>query len=375
MILGILLTLHLKVGLCFQPAISPTEGLLRKSTKCLSSSSMSSSSTSSSSTSTSNTISLPRDVKEAVSKCRQATQDALQRRISRMDVEFPVGTKFGVEKSSGKNSKAGRRKAALVGDEGAGDGGPTRARLDQSDRELARLYVDMFQPVGGDNIAVVFVDDALANEAKQQWKSDPTAKSQILAMNRRPGGDRRAAAAARKQKKKATKARGFASKLAAEIDDSPSGGDGSSTSDLAPSGPFRLPEGTEVALFVSPAEKELVIIDKICQEVGMGTLVVLLNARLSKIPKATSLISEEFEPVFSLSAAPQDVSPNCLLYRAYPSDWVLARKPKVGQPKTILTQPTKPTAEQCQAAYDGLEISDVEKNVEGIVENVAGWFR
>ena len=41
---------------------------------------------------------LPRDVKDAVSRCRAATQEALKNRMSRMDIEFPVGTKFGVEK-------------------------------------------------------------------------------------------------------------------------------------------------------------------------------------------------------------------------------------------------------------------------------------
>jgi hypothetical protein len=38
---------------------------------------------------------LPRDVKDAVKRCREATQAALQSRTSRMRVEFPVGTQFG----------------------------------------------------------------------------------------------------------------------------------------------------------------------------------------------------------------------------------------------------------------------------------------
>jgi len=360
------LLIILQVVKCFEVPVSPA----LSSRQRLHGLSSSSSSLLSSLSSNGSTISLPRDVKDAVSRCRQATQEALQKRISRMDIEFPVGTKFGVEKASKKKS----RKSAILDTDNEDDGAagtPTRATLDQSDRELARLYVDMFQPVGGENIAVVFVDDALANEAKRRWKDDPTANSQIMAMNRRPGGDRRAAAVARKQKKKSNRARGFASKLAAEIDDD---NPGSSSSGIA-SGPFRLPDSTEVALFVAPEEKELVIIDKICQEAGMGTLVVLLNARLSNIPKASSLLTDDFEPVFSLCAAPQDVSPDCLLYRSYPSDWVLARKPKVGQPKTMLTQPTRPTVEECQKAYEELDLSDIERNVEGFVENVAGWFR
>lgn len=366
-------------GACFQPQSST-----RHRPSQLYATESSSSSPPSSSTATS-TLTLPRDVKEAVRECRQATQEALQRRFSRMDVEFPVGTKFGVEKNSGgKGGRRRRQQSALSSDassESAGDVGPTQAMLDQSDRELARLYVDMFQPVGGDNIAVVFVDDALADAAKQQWNGDPTASSRVLALNRRPGGDPSAAAAARKSKKKKIKAKGFAAKLAAEVDDDDDSDDSKATPIASTrSGPFQLPEGTEVALFVNPGPKELVVIEKICQQVGMGTLVVLLNARLSKVsnfgtPEATKLFTEDFEPVFSLAAAPQEAAPNCLLYRAFPGDWVLARKPKVGQPKTILTQPNKPTDEECQAAFDQLEITDMEKKMEGLVENVAGWFR
>ena len=99
--------------------------------------------------------------------------------------------------------------------------------------------------------------------------------------------------------------------------------------------------------------------------------------KLEKGPpnSAAKLFTEEFEPVFSLAAAPQEEAPNCLLYRAFPGDWILARKPKVGQPKTILTLAAKPTAQQCKDAFETLEIGDLEKNVEGFVENVAGWFR
>lgn len=287
---------------------------------------------------------LPRDVKEAVSKCRVATQQALQNRMSRMAIEFPVGTKFGVEKS--KKTKA------------TADGGPTKGVLDQSDRELARLFVEMFQPVGGENIVVAFTEQGLADMAKKQWKDDAGASSRVMAMNRRKGGG---------QKKKA-KPKGFAAKLDAELADSED------------TGPFELPGGTEVALFVAPGPKELVVIEKICEKVGMGTLVVLLNARMSKIDNfgtetAEKLFTEDFEQVFCLAAAPQEAAPDCLLYRSYPGNWVMARKPKVGQPKPMLTQDTKPTFDECQTAYDELEIGDLEKGVESALENVAGWFR
>ncbi|KAG7351966.1 DUF1995 domain containing protein [Nitzschia inconspicua] len=192
----------------------------------------------------SSTATLPRDVKEAVSNCRQATQQALQNRLSRMDIEFPVGTKFGVEKTP---TATKTKKSAS---DTLGDGGPTQAILDRSNRELARLFVEMFQPVGGENIVVAFVEEELADAAKQKWKGDAGASSRILAMNR--------SKAKKKAAKKTTKAKGFAAKLAAEVGDD---------NEDKPSGPFQLPPKTEVALFVAPGPKELVVIDKICQEV------------------------------------------------------------------------------------------------------------
>lgn len=298
--------------------------------------------------------SLPRDVKEAVSRCRVATQQALQNRCSRMDIEFPVGTKFGVEQVPKTKKKTEQQM----------DGGPTRDQLDQSDRELARIFVEMFQPVGGDNIVVAFTEQEMADLAKKKWKDDPGASSRILAMNRRKENNGSA------KKKKATKPKGFAAKMAAEIDNGPA----------KEGGPFELPQNTEVAIFVAPGPKELVVIERICNQVGMGTLVVLLNARLSKIQHfgtdaAEKLFTEDFEPVFCLAAASQDVAPDCLLFRGYPGEWVMARKPKVGQPKPLLIQPHKPSAQECQEAYDVLDVGDFEKGVETALENVAGWFR
>jgi hypothetical protein len=307
---------------------------------------------------------LPRDVKEAVNRCREATQLALQDRISRMEVEFPVGTKFGVEKVTKQRKQ---RRGGEGGDDNSKEkGGRTRRELEKSDRELARIFVEMFQPVGSDRIAVAFSDVTAADAAKNLWKDDPSAGSRVLSV------DRRKRSAAASKKKKTQKSRGFAAKMATEL-----GEDGAGTT----SGPFQLPEGTEVALFVAPGPKELVVIKRICHEVGMGTLVVLLNARLSSIRNfgsaaAAKLFKEDFESVFVLSAAPQEDAPGCLLYRAYKQgDWLLARKPAVGPPKTILSQTNRRTGEECRAAFQGLELSDMEENVENAMESVANWFR
>lgn len=294
---------------------------------------------------------LPRDVKEAVTRCREATQAALKDRISRMDIEFPVGTKFGVEK--GARMSANKKRA---------DETPTLLDLARSDRELARIFVEMFQPVGADHLVVAFADVEAADAAKEQWQDDRTAAARIDSL------DRRKSTASAAKKKKA-KVKGFAAKLASEIDD-----------DVDESGPFQLPPNTEVALFVAPGPRELVVIERICGSVGMGTLVILLNARLRRVNNfgtaATEvLFNQEFEPVFHLSAAPQEAAPGCLLHRTYGKAWLLARKPAIGQPKTILAQNERPTSDQCKRALDTLELSDVEKNVESAMKNVGNWFR
>lgn len=306
-----------------------------------------------------NTEELPRDVKDAVSKCRAAVQEALGSRLSRIDVEMPVGTKFGVEKGGGKSKK----KAFIMGGDDENKG-VTRDTLEKSDRELARLFVEMFQPLGGDHISVVFNDDVLADVALKNWKGDSAATCRVMSLGRRRRKSKGGMGGGGKKKKKPM---GFAAKMAAEIDDTSSGG------------PFQLPDGTELAMFVAPGPKELMMIEGVCSQLGMDTLVVLLNARLGKISNfgteaAKDLFLNEFEPVFHLGAAPQEEAPGCLLYRAYPHEWVIARKPKVGQPKPVMSQKERPTAEACREAYESIEVGDMEKGVANVLENVAGWF-
>ena len=78
---------------------------------------------------------LPTSVKVAISDMTGATQAALQSRCSRMDVELPPGVELGVEKGSKATSG--------LFNEG-GDADAAIASVMRSDRELARLYVEMF---------------------------------------------------------------------------------------------------------------------------------------------------------------------------------------------------------------------------------------
>lgn len=144
------------------------------------------------------------------------------------------------------------------------------------------------------------------------------------------------------------------------------------------SGPFRLPDNCEVAIFVAPTAKDLIKIKQVCNDVGMGTLVILLNARLDLIEKSSEnedYFQDQFEKVFYLSVASQVAAPGCLMHRAYPSDWIVARKPNIGAPKTIATFESRPNEDDCKAAYDSIEIGDMEKGVENVLGNVASWLK
>ena len=293
------------------------------------------------------------------------------------DIEFPVGTKFGVEKNANSKKKGGKLASALASDndDSKSSSGITREILDASDRELARLFVEMFQPLGGDHISVVFHDSNLADSAKQSWKNDASAECRILSLNKGKkiksalkiktkgmGGQ----GMGNKNKGRMSKKVAFATKMNEEFD-----------AEL--SGPFKLPEGCELAIFISPTVKDLVTIKNVCEDVGMGTLVVLLNARLSLVDNFGSdenrdFFEDEFEDVFYLSIASQEAAPGCLMHRAYPNDWIVARKPKVGTPKTIATFADKPTDEQCKEAYESIEVGDMEKVAENVLDNVASWL-
>jgi hypothetical protein len=241
----------------------------------------------------------------------------------------------------------------------------------------------MFQPLGGSHIATIFHDSNLADSAKQSWKNDSSAECKIMSLNKgqkmksmtkgknskgmgggmgggmgKAGKGMGMGGSGRKSKKKQ-----FATKMNEEFD-------------ADSSGPFQLPDGCELALFVAPTVKDMVTIKKLCSEVGMGTLVVLLNARLSLFENNPNqeFFEEEFESVFYLSVAPQEAAPGCLMNRAYPKDWIVARKPKVGAPKTIATYSDKPTEEECRAAYESIEVGDVEKAAEEVLTNVASWL-
>ena len=93
------------------------------------------------------TVDYPVSLKQVVSRMTKNTQNALRQRNSRMQVELPPGVDFGVE-------------VAKKG-EGAND-------IKKSNREIARLFGEMFQPLSS-NLVVMFSTEAEAETAKKTW--------------------------------------------------------------------------------------------------------------------------------------------------------------------------------------------------------------
>ena len=93
-----------------------------------------------------------------------------------------MGANFGVENSKGKNKRGNL--SSLTGDEEQQEG-LTLEKLDTSNRELARLFVEMFQPLGSEHISAVFNDEFLAEQARQRWSNDISAECKILAIDRK----------------------------------------------------------------------------------------------------------------------------------------------------------------------------------------------
>ncbi|CAM9179760.1 unnamed protein product, partial [Choristocarpus tenellus] len=103
---------------------------------------------------------MPRNVKETVNAMRSAVQEGLKDRQSRMDVDLPFAARLGVEVDESGNKS------------------PSAKDIQKSDRELARLFVEMFD-VLGDHLVVVFSSDAEAKAAKKVWDQGAPYKGRV----------------------------------------------------------------------------------------------------------------------------------------------------------------------------------------------------
>ena len=275
---------------------------------------------------------LPRNIKEMIDQLRASTQASLGARQSRLAVEMPVGMEFGVEGQKAKR----KGKTKIIGSED----------IIRSNRELARLFVGMFEGTGLVPL-VLFPSDYEATAAKKMWDApglEASVKALVPLISDEAVKVKTTPAAA-----KAGNGGGFGGG---------GGGFGGGASKKGkkakpPPPPLtRVPPKAEVVFAVSPGEAQLGALQEFCEASGMDQLVILLNARLyadAEAPPEACAYFEDggdggFETAFTfltqplgMSTAKPDGDP-IVLWRAYPDEWVFARKPAIGPPRSLLTR-------------------------------------
>lgn len=287
---------------------------------------------------------LPRNIKEVVAQMKDAVQTALQNRISRIDVELPLGVELGIE------SEQKRKRGAKLSGEA----------VLQSDRELARVFLGMFEGTGLKPL-VLFSEAALVEQANQKWLPEDGVRVLCLDPARAAGG----AAAKPKAKAKAKK------------------------------GPVPLaavPADAEVVFAVAPGPKQMAALQEFCENSGMDRLVILLNARLQSnvaVPAATrDYFVGEFTQVYAFVTEPlaeraAEVAgggggelPPVVLWRAFPGEFVLAKKPAIGAPTELLRSADRPSDDEMReaiAADSGGGVID--GLADGIKEGIDSLFK
>jgi len=104
----------------------------------------------------------PTSIKNVISKMTSSTQLALRNRISRMEIELPIGADFGLNIAKRKSSK-------LDGDDSD--------RIKSSNRDASRLIVEMFSGISLPTV-VLFPLAGEARDARDLWA--PTYRGQTL---------------------------------------------------------------------------------------------------------------------------------------------------------------------------------------------------
>lgn len=279
---------------------------------------------------------VPTNVKETISEMRKSIQAALQAKNSRMAVELPRGADFGMEKADDVKSATQY------------DGG-----VEKSDRELARLLVEMFQPLG-ESLVCTFPSDQQVKKAKSSWGDQYEGTIKTLTPKKTKGGKRRGKG-------------GFAAAVKeAEGADAV--------------GPLNgvLPPGTEVVLAVAPSQKDVQVLEKLANEVGMGCLIMIVNGRfwerkdVFQDDEQKQFFDQVFEPVFDIKLIAEPDGDGLLQVKAFGEDWVIAKKQTFGPPRVLAASAGPPGEAEVAAALEASAKLAAEGPLGGLVDGLSG---
>lgn len=217
----------------------------------------------------------------------------------------------------------------------------------------------MFEGTGIEPV-VLFSDAAQVSTSKKLWREH---RNRVFALY----GD-----SSSEPPKPAKVARG---KAAARSKGGGGGGFGAAPSPQkeAPAGLSRVPSSAEVTFVVNPRSAQLAAVREFCEAHGDDRLVVLLNPRALRNGEAEPALCDyfdDFEPTFLFETrAKQDEEPT-VLWRAFPGEYVLARKPKIGPPRELLNSESRPSAESLEAAIEKDDSSDAATKALGALGSV-----
>ena len=260
-------------------------------------------------------VAYPVTLKQVVSRMTKTTQSALRDRNSRMQVELPPGVDFGVEVTKKSEGTKDTKK---------------------SNREAARLFGEMFQPLSS-NLVVMFSTEAEAENARKSW--GVVFRGDVLCIDA-PNKDAKGYGKLRSRK--------FTLLEQQQA--------------LMASDGVYVPDGTEVLILVAPRPKDWKKIRKVSEKCGDDTLILALNPRIDVIKEKLDdemleWIEGTFLSVFHYAPPPLMDSKaidnrDVLMYHEFGGGWYMAEKRDVkgllgssAKFDTIWSGNAKPTVE------------------------------
>jgi len=281
---------------------------------------------------------MPRNVKEMVAQLRESVQASLSARESRIAVEMPLGFEFGVE-----GERAKRKGSARV---------LTTADISRSNRELARLFVGMFEGTGLVPL-ILFPTVAEAAAARKLWAA-PGLEARVQALVPTAGDVSTATAKPTPAASRGSSGGGFGGSGGGVGGGKKGKGKGTKNAKAEAPPLTRVPAAAEVVVAVAPYEAQLEALRTFCDESGMDKLVILLNARVEDAAEKTAATRAFFEhageggfqsaytfvtqPLGVKASAAAPSGDPVVLWRSYPGEWVFARKPAIGPPRKLLVR-------------------------------------
>jgi len=268
---------------------------------------------------------VPKDVAALVAGLKESTENTLNQAISRMDVELPPTYQLGVE---GKKKQGRLLDGKIVKDD--------RKEVARGDRELARVFVEMLQPIA-EGLVVVFRTKALARAAEREWKLTP-GEGKIISFP-----------------EKAKSA--FAEEVGAPIQ-------------------FKRAldqANCQCLIVVGPYLDQLRLVNEVSNDVKDNMGIVLLNARIHGVDRTTLKIPPRLRRELRQTFVPSyhvrflDASrKNSLIFRTTgkeaASPWIVAQQRELigGQPVTqeVFRSDEEPTAEMIEEAFQAYEAKE-----------------